>query len=57
MEESVYRFWTTLCGDRAGYEEACRKLFAHDYEGVHEQIADWPADIRQQTGALLERVG
>lgn len=56
VETSVYRFWTNLSGDRPGYEEACRSLFAHDYEGVRKQIENWPEDIQKQTSVLLGRI-
>lgn len=43
--EAAYRAMTVLAGDRPGYEEAVRALFAGDGEGFRRRLADWPADI------------
>lgn len=44
--EATYRFVTAIGGDRPGYEDAVRALFAGDLKGFGERIADWPTDIR-----------
>jgi hypothetical protein len=44
--EATYRFVTAMGGDRPGYEEAVRALYAGDLKRFSEQIASWPADIR-----------
>jgi hypothetical protein len=31
-QEATYQFMLAIAGDRAGYEEATRALFAHDYQ-------------------------
>jgi uncharacterized protein len=44
--EAAYRFVTAMAGDRPGYEDATRALFAGDLKAFGERIATWPADIR-----------
>ena len=43
--DAAYRAATTLCGNRAGYEEAIRALFADDLSAFHLKADAWPADI------------
>ena len=43
---AAYRFISMLAGDFAGYEEACRALFAGDAGHFGVATAAWPADIR-----------
>lgn len=50
--EATYRFVTAMAGDRPGYEEAVRALYAGDLKGFSEQIASWPADIRDYAVSL-----
>ncbi|MDB5456694.1 MAG: hypothetical protein JWP92_2279 [Caulobacter sp.] len=50
--DAAYRFLTALAGDRPGYEEACRALFAGDAAGFADRMADWPADVRNHALAL-----
>ena len=45
-QERAYRVMSALGGDRPGYEEALRALFAGDRERLESHIANWPADIR-----------
>jgi hypothetical protein len=40
---------SALAGDRPGYEEALRALFAGDRARLEAQITTWPADIREYT--------
>lgn len=44
--EAAYRFMGAMAGDRPGFEEATRALFANDEIGFFRQAASWPADIR-----------
>ena len=44
--ESSYRFMSAMAGDRPGFEEATRALFAGNRERFEEQTARWPADVR-----------
>jgi hypothetical protein len=37
---------SAMAGDRPGFEEASRALFADDHRRFGELIAAWPADIR-----------
>jgi hypothetical protein len=48
-QERAYRVMSALAGDRPGYEEALRALFAGDRARLEAQIANWPADIREYT--------
>jgi hypothetical protein len=45
-QEAALRFMTTMAGDRPGYEEAVRALFAADRPAFRDLIADWPRDVR-----------
>ncbi|MCW1932415.1 DUF2239 family protein [Pararhodobacter zhoushanensis] len=51
--DALYRAMQVLGGDRPGFEEATRALYAGDAAGVAAQIAAWPADLRTY---LLERI-
>lgn len=48
-QERAYRVMSALAGDRPGYEEALRALFAGDRTRLEAQIAGWPADVRAYT--------
>jgi hypothetical protein len=50
--EAAFRFLTTMAGDRPGYEEAMRALFAGEREAFDGLAAEWPADVRDH-GARL----
>jgi uncharacterized protein len=50
--EAAYRFVTAMGGNRPGYEEAVRALFAGDLKAFSAQIASWPTDIRDYAVAL-----
>ncbi len=43
--DATYRFMTALAGDRPGYEEATRALYAGDGERFATLIAAWPTDV------------
>ena len=53
-QEAAYRFMTAMAGDRPGYEEATRALFANDRAGFERHIAAWPEDVRAYTAKLAE---
>ena len=40
---------TAMAGDRPGYEEATRMLFAGDAAGFDAVTAAWPQDVRAFT--------
>jgi hypothetical protein len=44
--ERVYRVLVVLCGDRPGFEEASRALFAGDFARFNTLAAVWPTDVR-----------
>lgn len=52
--EAAYRFMSAISGDRPGFEEASRALFAGDRAVLAERMAQWPADIITQIMAYLE---
>lgn len=51
-QEAAYRFMSALAGDRPGFEEAIRALFAADRHRFNEQIAAWPVDVRNHARRL-----
>jgi len=44
--ERAYHAMSTLAGNRAGFEEASRALFAGDHERLVAQTAAWPKDVQ-----------
>ncbi len=44
--EAVHRFMTTMAGNRPGFEEAIRALFAKDFAKLEQRMRTWPEDIR-----------
>ena len=46
-QAACYRFMSAMAGDRIGFEEAARALFAADAESFSRLTAPWPADVRQ----------
>lgn len=51
-KEAAYRFITAMAGDRPGYEEAIRMLFAGDWTAFDAAVETWPADVREAARAL-----
>jgi hypothetical protein len=45
-QEAAYRFMSSMAAHLPGYEEALRSLFAYDRRRFAEQMASWPADVR-----------
>lgn len=45
-KEATYRFMTAMAGDRPGYEEATRMLFAGDWTAFDAAVDGWPAGVR-----------
>jgi hypothetical protein len=43
--DAAYHFMSAMAGDRPGFEEASRALFAGDAARFADLIAAWPADI------------
>ena len=52
--DTAYRFMAAMAGDRPGFEEASRALFAGDGERFQTLIDVWPADVRDHTGKLAD---
>ena len=50
--EAAGRFLTAMAGNRPGYEEATRALYAGDLERFIALIAEWPGDIREYAAQL-----
>ncbi|WP_044559635.1 DUF2239 family protein [Azospirillum sp. B4] len=51
-QEAAYRFMSTMAGDRPGFEEAARALFAGDAALFQQHSQDWPADVRSHAERL-----
>lgn len=51
-QEAAYRFMSAMAGDRPGFEEAARALFAGDRERFALLTARWPADIGRHVAML-----
>lgn len=45
-QEAAYRVMSALAGDRIGYEEAMRALFAGNAVAFAECVGQWPGDVR-----------
>jgi hypothetical protein len=45
-KEAAYRFMTAMAGDRPGYEEAARMLFAGDWTAFDAAVEAWPEGVR-----------
>jgi hypothetical protein len=53
--DAAYRFASVMAGDRPGFEDMSRALFAGDAEGFEARIADWPATSPATCGAWSRR--
>jgi hypothetical protein len=51
-KEAAYRFMTVMAGNRPGFEEATRALFAGRRERFDELVEPWPTDIRHHAQKL-----
>lgn len=50
--DAAYHFMSAIAGDRAGFEEATRALFADDRGRLATLIAAWPKDVREHITRL-----
>ena len=50
--EAAYRFMSIMAGDRPGFEEATRALFAGNHARFDALTGAWPVDIRDHTQRL-----
>ncbi|MBC5768001.1 DUF2239 family protein [Ramlibacter albus] len=53
-QERSYKVMVALAGDRPGFEEAARALFANDMQAFRTRIKAWPADIRAHLVKLAD---
>lgn len=53
-QEASDRFMRVMGGDRAGFEEASRALYAGQRDRFETEIASWPADVRDHLRKLAE---
>ena len=51
--EATGRFMTALAGDRPGFEEAMRALYAGERKELNELTSRWPKDVRAQITRML----
>jgi uncharacterized protein len=47
LRAALSRFMTAMAGNRPGYEEASRALFAGDQSRFEALVAKWPKDVRE----------
>lgn len=52
--DAAYAFMTTMAGDRPGYEDAVRALFAGDAARLEAAVKAWPEGIRTTTTSLTK---
>ncbi|MET0971146.1 MAG: DUF2239 family protein [Tardiphaga sp.] len=50
--DAAYHFMSAMAGDRPGFEDASRALFADDRHRFGELIAGWPVDIRDHIARI-----
>jgi hypothetical protein len=50
--DAAYHFMSAMAGDRAGFEEAARALYADDRGRFATLTAEWPKDIREHAALL-----
>jgi hypothetical protein len=55
-QDAVYRFMRAMAGDRPGFEDASRALFARDGARFQALAAAWPDDIRDHALRLAAMV-
>lgn len=53
-QDACYRFMSVMAGDRPGYEEAIRALFAGSQERFSAMVEGWPPDVRDHAKKLAE---
>ena len=51
-QEAAYRFMVAVAGNRPGFEEATRALFAADAARFTAHTARWPRDVREHARRL-----
>ncbi len=56
-QEAAYRVMSTLAGNLPGFEEATRAFFAGDQKQFHKLCEDWPRDVREYVGGMVDAIG
>ncbi len=51
-QEAAYRFMVAMAGNRPGFEEATRALFAGQGDRFEQETASWPPDVRDHARGL-----
>jgi hypothetical protein len=51
-QEAAYRFMSIMAGDRPGFEEAARALFAGNHVRFDAMTGGWPIDVRDHAQRL-----
>lgn len=51
-QEAAYRFLSAMGGNLPGFEEAIRALFAGDSARFDQEVAPWPAAVREHATTL-----
>lgn len=51
-QDAALRFMTALAGNREGFEEACRALYAGDGDRFASFVKRWPKDVRAHAARL-----
>ncbi len=52
--EAAHAFMTAMAGDRPGFEEALRALYAKDRPRFEQKMGRWPGDVRRHASRLAE---
>ncbi len=55
-QEAAYRFISAMAGNRPGFEEATRALFAGNRERFELETSGWPPDVREHASKLAASV-
>jgi hypothetical protein len=55
-QEATYRFMNVMAGDRPGFEEASRALFASDIGRLEQFVSKWPRDVRNHVLLLADAI-
>lgn len=53
-QERSYKVMVALAGDRPGFEEAARALFAGEMDRLRERALRWPQDVREHVLRLAD---
>jgi hypothetical protein len=53
-QERSYKLMVALAGNRPGFEEATRALFANDMPALRGRVEGWPPDIRDHVLKLAD---